>query len=46
MIQFQDFSFQYCEGVAPVLRDITLAIPDGCVCGITGAAGSGNSSRT
>ncbi|TJW11381.1 energy-coupling factor ABC transporter ATP-binding protein [Parvibacter caecicola] len=46
MIKFQDFSFQYREGVAPVLRDITLAIPDGCFCGITGAAGSGKSTLT
>ena len=46
MIQFQDFSFQYREGAAPVLRDITLAIPDGCFCGITGAAGSGKSTLT
>ena len=43
MIEFNEFSFRYREGVEPVVRDITLAIPDGCFVGITGAAGSGKS---
>ena len=30
----------------PVVRDITLYIPDGCFVGITGAAGSGKSTLT
>ena len=43
MIEFNEFSFRYREGAEPVVRDITLSIPDGCFVGITGAAGSGNS---
>lgn len=46
MIQFDEFSFRYREGEAPVVRDITLSIPDGCFVGITGAAGSGKSTLT
>ena len=46
MIEFNEFSFRYREGEAPVVRDITLAIPDGCFVGITGAAGSGKSTLT
>lgn len=46
MIEFRDFSFRYREGDAPVVRDVTLAIPDGCFVGITGAAGSGKSTLT
>lgn len=46
MIEFNEFSFRYREGVEPVVRDITLAIPDGCFVGITGAAGSGKSTLT
>ena len=46
MIEFKEFSFRYREGEAPVVRDITLSIPDGCFVGITGAAGSGKSTLT
>ena len=46
MIEFNEFSFRYREGVEPVVRDITLSIPDGCFVGITGAAGSGKSTLT
>ena len=46
MIEFNEFSFRYREGEAPVVRDITLSIPDGCFVGITGAAGSGKSTLT
>ena len=46
MIEFNEFSFRYREGAEPVVRDITLSIPDGCFVGITGAAGSGKSTLT
>ncbi len=46
MIQFNDFSFRYRESAEPVVRDISLTIPDGCFVGITGAAGSGKSTLT
>ena len=46
MIEFNEFSFRYREGTEPVVRDITLSIPDGCFVGITGAAGSGKSTLT
>lgn len=46
MIVFDEFSFRYREGVEPVLKDISLEIPDGSFVGITGAAGSGKSTLT
>ncbi|WP_304426113.1 energy-coupling factor ABC transporter ATP-binding protein [uncultured Adlercreutzia sp.] len=46
MIEFKEFSFRYREGAEPVVKDISLAIPDGCFVGITGAAGSGKSTLT
>ena len=46
MIQFNEFSFRYREGAEPVVRDISLTIPDGAFVGITGAAGSGKSTLT
>ena len=46
MIELNNFTFQYREGVAPVVRDISLTIPDGAFVGITGAAGSGKSTLT
>lgn len=46
MISFEDFSFRYREGASPVVSDISLAIPDGCFVGITGAAGAGKSTLT
>ena len=46
MIDIQHVTFQYREGDSPVLRDITLTIPDGQFVGVTGAAGSGKSTLT
>ena len=46
MIEMQDFSFRYREGAEPVVRDVSLRIPDGCFVGITGPAGSGKSTLT
>lgn len=46
MIDIRVFSFQYREGTAPIVQDINLHIPQGCFCGITGAAGSGKSTLT
>lgn len=46
MIQFNEFSFRYREGAEPVVKDISLTIPDGAFVGITGAAGSGKSTLT
>ncbi|MCI8469809.1 MAG: ATP-binding cassette domain-containing protein [Eggerthellaceae bacterium] len=46
MIEISNFSFRYREGAEPVVRDVSLAIPDGCFVGITGPAGSGKSTLT
>lgn len=46
MIEIKNFSFQYREGAAPVVRDMNLTIPDGAFVGITGSAGSGKSTLT
>lgn len=46
MISIKDFSFKYREGDAPVVRDVSLDIPDGAFVGVTGAAGSGKSTLT
>ena len=46
MVEMQDFSFRYREGAEPVVRDVSLRIPDGCFVGITGPAGSGKSTLT
>ena len=46
MIEIQDLTFCYRESAQPVLRDISLSIPDGQFVGITGAAGCGKSSLT
>ena len=46
MIEFKEFSFRYREGAEPVVKDISLTIPDGTFVGITGAAGSGKSTLT
>ena len=46
MIEISNFTFQYREGAAPVVRDVDLTIPDGAFVGITGAAGSGKSTLT
>lgn len=46
MIEFKEFSFRYREGAEPMVKDISLTIPDGTFVGITGAAGSGKSTLT
>lgn len=46
MISVREFSFKYREGDAPVVRDVSLEIPDGAFVGVTGAAGSGKSTLT
>ncbi|WP_251211966.1 energy-coupling factor ABC transporter ATP-binding protein [Adlercreutzia murintestinalis] len=46
MLCLKDFSFKYAESDRFALRDINLAVPDGCFVGITGAAGSGKSTLT
>ncbi len=46
MISIRDLSFRYREGAEPVLRDVSLDIPDGAFVGVTGAAGSGKSTLT
>lgn len=46
MIEIKDFTFQYRESDKPVVKDISLTIPDGSFVGITGAAGSGKSTLT
>ena len=46
MIEIKDFAFQYREGTRPVVSGINLTIPDGAFVGITGAAGSGQSTLT
>ncbi|MDO4502730.1 MAG: ATP-binding cassette domain-containing protein [Coriobacteriia bacterium] len=46
MIQVSDLTFRYREGAEPVIRNISLQIPDGQFVGITGAAGCGKSTLT
>ena len=46
MIEIKNVTFKYREGDAPILRDISLVIPDGQFVGVTGAAGSGKSTLT
>lgn len=43
MIEFENISFSYPETTEPALRGISLSIPRGQVCGVTGASGSGKS---
>jgi ATP-binding cassette subfamily B multidrug efflux pump len=42
-IEFRDLTFAYDAHRAPVLKDISLKIPAGTVCGIVGETGSGKS---
>ncbi|MBM2804664.1 MAG: transporter ATP-binding protein, partial [Deltaproteobacteria bacterium] len=42
-IEFRNLTFAYAAEQAPVLKNITLNIPAGKVCGIVGATGSGKS---
>lgn len=46
MIEIENVSFKYREGTEPVLRNVSLTIPDGQFVGVTGAAGSGKSTLT
>lgn len=46
MIQVKDLTFKYREGSSPVVRNVSLQIPDGQFVGITGAAGCGKSTLT
>ena len=46
MIRINDLTFQYREGDEPAVRGVTLHIPSGAFCGITGAAGCGKSTLT
>ena len=46
MIEFRDFTFRYRESADPVVRDVSLRIPDGAFVGVTGPAGSGKSTLT
>ena len=42
-IEFRNLTFSYAPEQAPVLKNITLEIPAGTVCGIVGETGSGKS---
>jgi ATP-binding cassette subfamily B protein len=42
-VEFRDLTFRYSAGQAPVLKNISLAIPAGKICGIVGETGSGKS---
>ena len=46
MIEIKDLTFRYREGSAPAIEEVSLAIPDGCFVGVTGAAGCGKSTLT
>jgi ATP-binding cassette, subfamily B, multidrug efflux pump len=43
-IEFRDLTFAYREGDAPVLRGVSLVIPEGTTCGVIGETGAGKSS--
>lgn len=43
MIHFDGVTFRYAEADAPVLDDVTLTIPEGELCLVVGATGSGKS---
>jgi len=43
-IEFRNLSFAYREGDPPVLKGISLVIPEGTTCGIIGETGAGKSS--
>lgn len=46
MIDVKDLTFRYRESAEPIIRNVSLTIPDGQFVGITGAAGCGKSSLT
>ena len=44
MIEFTDFTLTYPGADTPTLRDVNLSIPEGLLCLVTGATGSGKTS--
>eukprot|EP00760_Papus_ankaliazontas_P039672 PhM_4_TR9753/c0_g1_i1/m.35203/K05674/ABCC10; ATP-binding cassette, subfamily C (CFTR/MRP), member 10 len=44
IIKLHDVTLRYDAGAAPVVRDVTLTIPQGCKVGVVGRTGSGKSS--
>jgi energy-coupling factor transport system ATP-binding protein len=43
MIDFEQVSITYADAPAPVLRDVTVHVPEGELCVVVGATGSGKS---
>jgi energy-coupling factor transporter ATP-binding protein EcfA2 len=43
MIRFESVTVRYAEDAAPVLRDVTLHVPEGELCLVVGETGSGKS---
>jgi energy-coupling factor transport system ATP-binding protein len=43
MIRFESVTVRYAEDAAPVLRDVTLQVPEGELCLVVGETGSGKS---
>src|SRR6266508_4470175 len=43
IISLHDITFTYAIGTSPALRDLTLTVPAGQICGVVGRAGAGKS---
>jgi len=43
IISLHNITFTYAIGTSPALRDLTLAVPAGQICGVVGRAGAGKS---
>jgi len=43
IIDLHDITFTYAIGTSPALRELTLAVPAGQICGVIGRAGAGKS---
>ena len=43
IIDLHAITFTYAIGTSPALRDLTLAVPAGQICGVVGRAGAGKS---